>query len=79
MSNQKIDSTLEIEIHFIEISDSRMKFVAHERFQYVLLNKFGKYSWYLFLNQKFKFGKRHLKVSNISMIVRRIKWYLSHS
>ena len=24
------------------ISDSRMKFVAHERFQYVLLNKFGK-------------------------------------
>ena len=23
--------------------DSRMKFVAHERFQYVLLKKFGKY------------------------------------
>ena len=24
-------------------SDSRMKFVAHERFQYVLLNKFGEW------------------------------------
>ena len=29
-------------IQNMTISDSRMKFVAHERFQYVLLNKFGK-------------------------------------
>ena len=31
-------------------SDSRMKFVAHERFQYVLLNKFGEWenNWIIY-------------------------------
>ena len=28
--------------YILAILDSRMKFVAHERFQYVLLKKFGK-------------------------------------
>ena len=30
--------------YILAILDSRMKFVAHERFQYVLLKKFGKCS-----------------------------------
>ena len=29
--------------YILAILDSRMKFVAHERFQYVMLKKFGKY------------------------------------
>ena len=31
--------------YILAILDSRMKFVAHERFQYVLLKKFGKFAW----------------------------------
>ena len=30
--------------YILAILDSRMKFVAHERFQYVMLKKFGKFS-----------------------------------
>ena len=32
--------------YILAILDSRMKFVAHERFQYVLLKKFGKRIYY---------------------------------
>ena len=31
--------------YILAILDSRMKFVAHERFQYVLLKKFGEFCW----------------------------------
>jgi hypothetical protein len=33
--------------YMLAILDSRMKFVAHERFQYVLLKKFGEYHFIL--------------------------------
>ena len=32
--------------YILAILDSRMKFVAHERFQYVLLKKFGEFYWF---------------------------------
>ena len=40
---QTRDSTNKDANYFLAILDSRMKFVAHERFQYVLLKKFGKF------------------------------------
>ena len=35
--------------YILAILDSRMKFVAHERFQYVLLKKFGKRIYYNYI------------------------------
>ena len=41
-SQNLLETRLPISLHFMTYS--RMKFVAHERFQYVLLKKFGEWS-----------------------------------
>ena len=47
--------------YMLAILDSRMRFVAHERFQYVLLKKFGKFNIWRVPEKVFKWKRRRNK------------------